>query len=61
MTNQNDQSNGPYFASKKNHPSHSGHVKIDLSKMMEWYFLCLFKLGIFLLNFAGKKGLFNSD
>jgi hypothetical protein len=31
--NQNDQSNGLYFANKKDHPSHIGHVKINLFKM----------------------------
>jgi hypothetical protein len=30
LTNQNDQSNG---GSKKNHPSHTRHVQIDMSKM----------------------------
>jgi hypothetical protein len=33
----------------------NGHVKIDLSKMTEWSFLRLFKLGIFLLYFLVKK------
>jgi len=43
------------WSNKKNHPSHNEHVKIDLSKMMEWFFLCLFKLGIFLLDLLIKK------
>jgi hypothetical protein len=44
---QNDQSNGPYSASKKYHLGHNGHVEIDLSKMTEWSFLCMFKLVFF--------------
>jgi hypothetical protein len=55
LTSQNDQSNGPYFSNQKNHPSHNGHVEIDLFKMVEWCFLHLFKLGIFLTKFTNKK------
>ncbi len=33
FANQNNYSNGPYPISKKNHPSHVGHVKLNLSKM----------------------------
>jgi hypothetical protein len=51
LTNQNDQSNGPYFASKNNN---SGHVEINLSKMIEWSSRRLFKLGIFLLDLSIK-------
>jgi hypothetical protein len=47
VTSQNDQLNGPYFANKKNHPNHNGHIKIELSKMMEWSFLRMSKLGCF--------------
>jgi hypothetical protein len=36
---QNDQSNGPDYASKKNHPIHNGHVEI----------------GYFFSRFASKK------
>jgi hypothetical protein len=35
---QNDQSNGPYYTSFKNHSRHNGHVKINLSKMTKWHF-----------------------
>jgi len=52
LTNQNDQSNGPYFASKNNN---SGHVEINLSKMIEWSSRRLFKLGIFLLDLLIEK------
>ncbi len=55
LISQNDQSNGPYFSNKKNLHIHNGHVKINLSKMIQWYFLCMFKLGIFLLDFQIKK------
>jgi hypothetical protein len=48
LTCQNDQSNGPYFASQKNHPTHNGHVEINLSKMTSGLFVCPFKLGIYL-------------
>jgi predicted membrane protein len=34
FTSQNNQSNGFYFASKKDHLSHTRHVKINLSKMI---------------------------
>ncbi len=54
LTSQNDQSNGPYFSSQKNHPNHNEHVEIDLSKMMEWWFLHLFKLDFF-TKFTNKK------
>jgi len=49
--------NGPYSANQKYHPSHNGHVKIDLSKMMEWSFwhLSKFKLGIFVLYLLVQK------
>ncbi len=61
LTSQNDQSNGPYSTSKNNHPNHIEHVKINLSKMIEWFFLCLFKLGIFKLDFPIKKTKFSSS
>jgi hypothetical protein len=46
-TSKNDQSNGPYSANQKNHPSHNGHVEVNLSKMTKLSFLRLFKLGNF--------------
>jgi hypothetical protein len=61
MISQNNQSNGLHFASNKNHPNHSGHVEINLSKMMEWSFLHLFKLGIFLLDLLVKSTMFFSS
>jgi hypothetical protein len=63
LNSRNDQSNGPYFASQKNHPNHTKHVIIDLSKMTKWSFLCMFKLGtFFLLDLLVKKAKFsNSD
>jgi hypothetical protein len=61
LTNQNDESNGPYFTSKKNHPNHNGHVEIDLSKMTKWSSLSLFKLGSFLITFVNKKTIFSSS
>jgi hypothetical protein len=36
------------MTSQKNHPGHKGHVEIDLSKTTKWYFLRIFKLGVFL-------------
>jgi hypothetical protein len=36
-------------------PSHSGQVQNDLSKMIERFFLCLSKMGIFWQNFIVKK------
>ncbi len=33
FANQNNQSNGPYSISEKNHLNHNKHVEIDLSKM----------------------------
>jgi hypothetical protein len=55
LTNQNDQSNGPYFASKNNHPNNNGHVEINLSKIIEWFSRRFFKLGIFFTRFVNKK------
>jgi hypothetical protein len=36
--NQNDQSNGLWFDSKKDHPNHTRHVKINFSKMTKGIF-----------------------
>jgi hypothetical protein len=55
LTNQNDESNGPYSTSKKNHPSHNKPLEIDLSKMMKWVFLTIIQIGYFLLDFPVKK------
>ncbi len=55
LTSQNDQPNDPYYVSQKNHPSHNGHVEIDLFKMTKWSFWHLFKLGVFLLYLLVKK------
>jgi hypothetical protein len=52
FSNQNDKSNGLCFVSKKNHLSHTRHVKIDLSKMKGgifgpcqiWFFLPKFPI-----------------
>jgi hypothetical protein len=52
---QNDWRNGPYSTSLKNDPNHNGHVKINLSKMIEWLFLRLFKLEIKKIDFPIKK------
>jgi hypothetical protein len=43
---------------EKNHPNHNGHVKIHLSKMMEWSFWPMFKLDSFLLDLLIKKPFF---
>jgi hypothetical protein len=56
-----DQSNAPYSNGKKNHPNHNGHVKSDLSKMMEWFFLTLLKLGSFKLYLLVKTIFSSSD
>ncbi len=61
LNSQNDQSNGPYFASKKNHPGNIGHVIIDLFNMTKWSFLCVFKLGIFFTIFVNKKTKFSNN
>jgi len=45
--NQNDYSNGPYLTSKKNHLSHIGHVKIDLSKWTRGFFFTLVQIMFF--------------
>jgi hypothetical protein len=55
MIHQNDQSNNPYFISKKYHPSHNKHVEIDLFKMIKWSIWFLSKLDIFLLDLSIKK------
>ncbi len=46
-TNQNDQLNVHYFAKQKDHPNHTEHVKIDLSKMSRWFFWQISMLGPF--------------
>jgi hypothetical protein len=51
FVSQNDQSNGPYFANKKDHPNHTGHVKINLSKMIREVFWPISKFGLFYHNF----------
>jgi hypothetical protein len=43
------------MTSQENNPNHNGHVEMDLSKMMEWSFWHLFKLGTSLLDLLVKK------
>jgi len=38
FVSQNDQSNGPYFANKKDHPNHTKKNLINLSKMTRAFF-----------------------
>jgi hypothetical protein len=38
-----------YFATKKDRPNHIGYIKIDLSKMTIWPFLCV-EMTSFLLD-----------
>jgi hypothetical protein len=52
--NQNDQSNGLYFANKKDHPSDIGHVKINLFKMTRGLFDPCSNL-IFFIKILGLK------
>jgi hypothetical protein len=60
LSNQNDQSNGPYYTSQKNHPR-----RLNMSKLTcpndEWFFLCLFKSNIFLLDLLVRKTKFSSS
>jgi hypothetical protein len=51
FANQDDYSNGPYLTSQKNHLSHIGHVKIDLSKLTRGAFFTLFQIMFFKPNF----------
>jgi hypothetical protein len=59
MTNQNDQSNGPYPANKKNHPNHNNQVEIDFVQNEEVVFLTPIQIGFFFIRFANKKNQFS--